>query len=449
MIGADSLTELLEVSPLTTFRNHLSNGKQEQVMEIAIAGAGIGGLTAALSLHANGLQQVTVFEAAREMRQVGVGLNLPPHAVRELVELGLGEQLEQSGVRTAELAYYDPAGKLIWAEARGLEAGYRWPQYSIHRGKLQDMLARAVRERLGKNAIRTGIRIATATNDPQGRVVLTGEDLQAKTDMSFEADLVIVADGIRSALRDHLAGATTSLATNGWVMYRGTSQAAPFLSGHSMVIVGDENQRIVVYPIGGGLQNWLLVRPRDAHARAIELGNWNLEVSPCQLADSLHEWRFDWLNIQQLVAAAPIAWEYPMTDIDPLSRWIYGHCALLGDAAHAMYPFGSNGASQAIIDARVLAHALATQPDIDAALQSYDQQRRLATAKVQTANRHQAGDVMAKVSSLARRAAHVDAATELLEVERRYKQLAGFDVDTLNQRPSWSVPPDAASGATA
>ncbi|MDO8298567.1 FAD-dependent monooxygenase [Lacisediminimonas sp.] len=419
-------------------------------MDIAIAGAGIGGLTAALSLHANGLRQVTVFEAAREIRQVGVGLNLPPHAVRELVELGLGEQLEQAGVRTAELAYYDPAGKLIWAEPRGIDAGYRWPQYSIHRGKLQDMLAQAVRERLGQNAIRTGTRLATATNiAASNRVLLTGEDLQANAGMRFEADLVIVADGIRSALRDHLAGQVTPLATNGWVMYRGSTRAAPFLSGHSMVIVGDEHQRIVVYPIGDGMQNWLLVRPRDASTQVTELGNWNLEVSPRKLAEGLGDWRFAWLDIQQLVADAPIAWEYPMADIDPLPRWIYGHCALLGDAAHAMYPFGSNGASQAIIDARVLAHALATESGIDAALQSYDRQRRLATAQVQTANRHQAGDVMAKVSSLARRAAHADAATELLEVERRYKQLAGFDVDTLNQRASWSVPPGAAPASSA
>jgi 2-polyprenyl-6-methoxyphenol hydroxylase-like FAD-dependent oxidoreductase len=419
-------------------------------MEIAITGAGIGGLTTALSLHANGLRQVTVFEAAREIRQVGVGLNLPPHAVRELIELGLGDQLERAGVRTAELAYYDRAGKEIWAEARGIEAGYRWPQYSIHRGKLQDLLVQAVRERLGQNAIRTGIRVTRATHlAASSRVLLAGDDLQSTTQLRVEADLVIVADGIRSALRDQLAGQATPLATNGWVMYRGSSSAMPFLTGHTMVIVGDENQRIVVYPIGDGMQNWLLVRPRDNPAEATELGNWNLAVSPRQLADSLHDWRFDWLDIQQLVAAAPTAWEYPMTDIDPLPRWIYGRCALLGDAAHAMYPFGSNGASQAIIDARVLAHALVTHPGIDAALQSYDAQRRLPTAKVQTANRHQAGVVMARVSDLARRAAHVDAANQLLEVERRYKQLAGFDVDTLNQRPSWSVPPGAGDNSTA
>jgi 2-polyprenyl-6-methoxyphenol hydroxylase-like FAD-dependent oxidoreductase len=416
-------------------------------MDIAIVGAGIGGLTAALSLHANGLRQVTVFEAAREIRQVGVGLNLPPHAVRELVELGLGEQLDRAGVRTAELAYYDRAGKEIWTEARGIEAGYRWPQYSIHRGKLQDLLVQAVRHRLGQNAIRTGIRVTAATQlTASNRVLLAGDDLQANTTLSFEADVVIVADGIRSALRDHLAGQATPLATNGWVMYRGSTSAAPFLSGHTMVIAGDEHQRIVVYPIGDGLQNWLFVRPRGDSPQSTELGDWNLPVSPRQLADSMHDWRFDWLDIQQLVAAAPAAWEYPMADIDPLPRWIYGPCALLGDAAHAMYPFGSNGASQAIIDARVLANALVTRPDIDAALEFYDAQRRLPTARVQTANRHQAGDVMAKVSELARRAAHADAATELLEVERRYKQLAGFDVDTLNQRPSWSVPPGAATG---
>ncbi|WP_151447353.1 FAD-dependent monooxygenase [Lacisediminimonas profundi] len=415
-------------------------------MDIAISGAGIGGLTAALSLHAAGQRNVTVFEAAPQLRQVGVGLNLPPHAVRELAELGLGDQLERAGIRTAELAYYDPAGKLIWAESRGTEAGYRWPQYSIHRGKLQDLLAQAVRERLGQGAIRTGIRLSTATTRADGRVEFHGTDVQAGTRLSFEADLLVAADGIRSALRDHLAGQPTPLASNGWVMYRGTTRAAPFLSGHSMVIIGDENQRIVVYPIGDGMLNWLLVRPRDDKAPAAELGNWNLEVSPAKLAQTVSDWRFEWLDVHALVAAAPIAWEYPMADIDPLPRWTYGHCTLLGDAAHAMYPFGSNGASQAIIDARVLAWAIGTRPGIDDALQWYEQQRRPATGNVQTANRRQAGDVMARVSELARRAAHADAANELLEVERRYKQLAGFDVETLNKRDSWNVPANVAAG---
>ncbi|MDB5797274.1 MAG: salicylate hydroxylase [Paucimonas sp.] len=408
-------------------------------MEIAIAGAGIGGLTLALSLHAAGQKHVTLFEAARELRETGVGLNLPPHAVRELTELGLGDALAQAGVKTTELAYRDPAGKLIWAEPRGLDAGYLWPQYSIHRGRLHQLLVQAVQQRLGPDAIRTGMRAVSAANRAGGRIELRVRDANANLETCIEADLLVAADGIRSAVRDSLAPRPVPLASNGWVMYRGTTTAAPFLGGHTMVIIGDEHQRIVVYPIGDGILNWLLVRPRGGEEPASELGNWNLQVAPAKLAAFVQDWRYDWLDVQELVAGSAIAWEYPMTDIDPLPQWTFGRATLLGDAAHAMYPFGSNGASQAIIDARVLAYAIGTRPDVDQALQWYEQQRRPTTAEVQTANRRQAGDVMAKISQLARQAAVSDAAQELKQTESRYKQLAGFDVDTLNTRPSWSV----------
>ena len=401
-------------------------------MDIAIAGAGIGGLTAALALHAAGYRQVQVFEAARELREVGVGLNLPPHAVRELTELGLGEALDAIGVPTHALQYRDPQGQLIWSEPRGLEAGYRWHQYSVHRGALQQMLVRAVRERLGEQAIVTGARVTNAH---------TAEDGQVRFEVNGETRFamgLVAADGIRSTVRDALRGATTPLASNGWVMYRGTARAEPFLGGHTMVITGDEQQRIVVYPIGQGMQNWLLVRPRQGEEQA-ELGNWNLTLDPVRLSALVADWRFDWLDIPALVASSPTAWEYPMADIDPLPRWTFGHCTLLGDAAHAMYPFGSNGASQAIIDARVLAYALGTKTSIAQAMQWYEEQRRPATSEVQLANRRQAGDVMARVSQLARQAAVDQAAQELKQVEQKYKQLAGFDVETLNQRPSWNV----------
>ena len=410
-------------------------------MPIVIAGAGVGGLTAALSLHAAGRNDVVVLEAARAIRDIGVGINLPPHAVRELSELGLGDLLQQVGVPTKELAYYDPAGELIWSEPRGIDAGYRWPQYSIHRGRLQRLLVDAVRQRLGAAALRIGQRVIGATPAPGhgGEVSIEAIDLGSERPVSLTAELVIAADGIRSPLRACLSGSVTPLASNGWVMYRGTTQAAPFLTGQSMVIVGDEAQRVVVYPIGNGFINWLLVRPRADTAHEVELGNWNLPVAPEVVASYARGYRFDWLDIHDLIAAASEAYEYPMADIDPLPRWVFGRCALLGDAAHAMYPFGSNGASQAIIDARVLAYEIATSTHVDDALRAYDAQRRPVATEVQLANRRQAGDVMARVSALARRGAHGDAKTELQEVERRYKQLAGFDVDSLNNRKSWSV----------
>ena len=409
-------------------------------MSIAIIGAGVGGLTAALSLHAAGQGDILLLEAAREIRDVGVGINLPPHAVRELSELGLGDVLEKAGVPTSELAYYDPTGRLIWAEPRGLDAGYKWPQYSIHRGTLQRLLVEAVRERLGPSSIRIGQRVTgVSTADDNKAVIAAIDQTAADRAVSYTADVAICADGIRSPARDSLYGAVTPLASNGWVMYRGVTTSAPFLTGRSMVIIGDETQRVVVYPIADGVINWLLVRPKDATRAEAELGNWNVPVSTSAIAAFVKDYRFDWLDVHHLVASSSESYEYPMADIDPLPRWIFGRCALLGDAAHAMYPFGSNGASQAILDARVLAYELATAGTIDGALRAYDAQRRPVASEVQLANRRQAGDVMARVSALARSGAHGDAATELQDVERRYKQLAGFDVDALNTRKSWSV----------
>lgn len=405
---------------------------------ITIAGAGVGGLTAALSLHAAGYDDVVLLEAAREIRDVGVGINLPPHAVRELSELGLEEELARCGLPTKELAYYDPAGQLIWAEPRGRDAGYRWPQYSIHRGQLQRILVEAVRKRLGPSAIKTGQRVLRVHHENAGQVRIETADQFSGQSVSYFADIVVAADGIRSATRDSLSGAVTPLASNGWVMYRGTTRAEPFLTGATMIILGDERQRIVVYPIAPGLLNWLLVRPRG-EAAAAELGNWNVSVSPELVASFVEQYRFDWLDIHRLVGAASEAYEYPMADIDPLPRWVFGRCALLGDAAHAMYPFGSNGASQAILDARVFAYELATAPAIATALNGYEARRRPVASGVQLANRRQAGDIMAKVSAMARRGAHGEAASELQDAERSYRQLAGFDVDELNNRKSWSA----------
>ena len=428
-------------------------------MSILIAGGGIGGLAAALSLHAAGLHEVQVLEAATEIRQVGVGVNLPPHAVRELTELGLGEALAQHGIPTSELSYYDRRGKLIWAEPRGLGAGYRWPQYSIHRGRLQQILFDAVVARMGEAVVRTGQRVSGFVPMAAGVRVQVADRSGASpaTDRTIEADLLIGADGIRSAVRQSADPALGALATNGWMMYRGTTRSGRFLSGSSMVIIGDEHLRVVVYPIEPGVNNWLLVRPAECgtdqggtdqggtdggatgQGATAELGNWNRSVEPRAIAQCVHDWTFDWLDVPAMVAGSDIAWEYPMADFDPLSQWVFGRAALLGDAAHAMYPFGSNGASQAILDARVLAWQLATQPEIDTALTAYQAERLPVASAVQLANRRQANDVMAKVSAMVRQDAHAGAQAELKEVEARYKRLAGFDAETLNARASWSV----------
>lgn len=229
-------------------------------------------------------------------------------------------------------------------------------------------------------------------------------------------------------------------------MWRGVTWAPSFLSGTSMVIVGDEIQRVVAYPISGPrddglvLINWILSRRTDGTTTETERGNWTQPADRRDLVQYVDSMCFDWLDIASLIGNAEAAYEYPKVDLEPLERWTEGRVTLLGDAAHAMYPFGSNGASQAIIDARVLALDLATHQDEREALASYEQKRRLVTAQVQLANRRQDGEVMARVSELARGSAVGDAADELKSVEVQYKRLAGFEAETLNTRPSLSVP---------
>ncbi|PRZ42073.1 2-polyprenyl-6-methoxyphenol hydroxylase-like FAD-dependent oxidoreductase [Antricoccus suffuscus] len=414
-------------------------------MSIVIAGGGIGGLTAALSLHAAGITDVSVAEAALEVQPIGVGINLPPHAVRELTELGLGDGLASLGAQSTELAYYDPMGELIWSEPRGLAADYRWPQYSVHRGKLQQLLAEAVVARFGPDAVQSGMRI-TGFHQHDGGVTCEFQNRRSDTTASTTASLLIGADGIRSSVRRVLRPDEGPLSWSGWLMWRGVTWAPSFLSGTSMVIVGDEVQRVVAYPISGPradglvLVNWILSRRTDETATESERGNWTQPADKRDLVQYVDSMRFDWLDIASLIGNAEAAYEYPKVDLEPLDRWTDGRVTLLGDAAHAMYPFGSNGASQAIIDARVLALELATHDDEIEALASYEEARRPVTTQVQLANRRQDGEVMTRVSELARGSAVGDAADELKSVEVQYKRLAGFEAETLNTRPSLSVP---------
>ncbi|MEU6431551.1 flavin-dependent oxidoreductase [Microbispora sp. NPDC046973] len=393
-------------------------------MRIVIAGAGIGGLTAALSLHAAGFEDVTVHEAAPEIRPLGVGINLLPHAVRELTELGLADRLAEIGVATAELAYFNRYGTPIWSEPRGLAAGYAWPQYSVHRGRLQMLLLEAVVERLGPDAVRTGSRI-------------TGPGTE---------DLLIGADGIHSAVRAHLYPGEGPPPWNGLVLWRGVTYGEPFLTGRSMIMAGDGTQKFVAYPIETGertLINWIAERPLDGEAP--DRGNWNRPADLAEIGRHFADWRFDWLDVPGIIAGAETAYEYPMVDRDPLPRWTFGDVTLLGDAAHAMYPIGSNGASQAIIDARVLAYALARGD-----LAAYEEMRRPAATALQLSNREMGPEIVMKLAHERAPGGFDDIEqviphAERAEISASYKRTAGFDPASLSERPSWSVDRSAAS----
>ncbi|MGO2112528.1 MAG: flavin-dependent oxidoreductase [Pseudoclavibacter sp.] len=428
----------------------------DRSLRIVIAGAGIGGLVAALSLRAAGFTDVRVFERTRELRPLGVGINVLPHAVRELTELGLGDAVSSLGVQPQRLAYYNRFGQLIWGEPRGVEAGYRWPQVSVHRGEFQLHLADEVRARLGEGAIELDSRLVSVVHGagtpgtPDAVETATFERTSGER-FEVEADLVIAADGIHSALRRQEFPAEGAPPWNGLILWRGTAVAPEYLGGRTMIMAGDRDLKFVAYPLATpdaapGTNRINFIAERTAPAGTAENADWNRAVDAGPIVELYRDWRFDWLDVPGIIAAADEILEYPMVDREALPTWVFGRSTLLGDAAHAMYPNGSNGSSQAIIDARTLAFHLATSDGVDAALAAYDADRRPATAKLLELTRQTGPE---RVMQLAYdRAPHgfdaiedVFTADELHDIADGYKRAAGFQVAELNERASLTVLP--------
>ena len=417
-------------------------------MKVVIVGAGIGGLTTALSLERAGYRDVTVLERAQELRPLGVGINLLPHAVRELTNLGLGDALAAFGVAPSRLTYVNRLGQLIWSEPRGTAAGYHWPQLSVHRGEFQLLLAEAVRRRLGPHAIRLGWR-ATGVEHGDSTDTVRFADASGR-DLALKADVVVGADGIHSALRAQAYPAEGAPPWNRLVLWRGTALAPAFLDGRTMIMAGDAEQKFVAYPLAApdgphGLTRVNFIAERRAPDEVGETADWNRAADPGPIVELFADWRFDWLDVPGVLAAAERILEYPMVDRDPLPRWTFGRTTLLGDAAHALYPNGSNGASQAILDARSLAFHLATGRSVAEGLAAYEQDRRPATTRLSGMTRQLGPE---RVMQLARDRApggfsdihDVIAERELREIADSYKLAAGFHPDQLNERASLTPP---------
>jgi 5-methylphenazine-1-carboxylate 1-monooxygenase len=412
------------------------------VTEVLVVGGGIAGLTTALSLHAAGVG-CQVVDKARELTTVGVGINLQPHAVRELLELGLERELAEIGVPIAEFLLCDRFGTRIYAEPRGVAAGYRWPQYAVHRGALQMMLLRAVRARLGPDAVRTGLAFDGCGETSAGVSVRlrTRDGATVTTD----ADVLIGADGLYSAVRAYLHPNEGPPLGSGIRMWRGTAAGLPFLSGVTQAVAGSiATARIVVYPItptrdGRTTINWVAeVRlPEAAPVR-----DWTTRGRLEDVLPHYEDMRLDWLDVPDMIRRSDPILEYPMVDRDPLPWWGTERVTLVGDAAHPMYPVASNGGSLAVVDARVLAYHLATKPDVATALAGYENDRREPTTAILLASRGLGPDHI--VHTVTERApngfTHIEdvlSAAELAEIGESFRTTTNTDVTTLNERPTW------------
>jgi 5-methylphenazine-1-carboxylate 1-monooxygenase len=361
-------------------------------MKVIIAGGGVGGLVTALMLHARGID-CEVFEQADGIRELGVGINTLPHAIKELADLGLLDRLDAVAIRTYELFYANRFGQEIWREPRGLDAGYDVPQFSIHRGRLQAVIYQAVRARLGESRIHLNCRLGSFTQD-DGGVTAYFFDRSGAHRHTARGDVLIGADGIHSVVRDKLFPNEGPPRWNGLMLWRGAIDWPAFLTGRSMIVAGGLAAKLVIYPIAEGsrpdkrLTNWAVVgRVGDASMPVPQKQDWSRPGRFEDLMPHVQRFRIPYVDARGLIEATNEFWEYPMCDRDPLPRWSHGRVTLLGDAAHPMYPVGSNGASQAILDARCLADRLKDADHPVHALWSYEQTRLPMTAEIVQMNR--------------------------------------------------------------
>jgi 5-methylphenazine-1-carboxylate 1-monooxygenase len=416
-------------------------------MDIIVVGGGVGGLSLALSLHQAGIS-VRVYEAVRDPAPLGVGINLQPTAVRELTELGLDDALAQTGTATQQLSYFNKFGQLICSERRGLSAGYRWPQYSIHRGQLQLLLLRAARERIGAENFRTGLRL-TAFEQRGDRVCARFRAGESGTELLDEANVLIGADGIHSAVRRQIYPSEGEPRFAHQILWRAAVDAEPFLGGHTMIIAGHFHQRIIAYPVGRAGSPGKLLTNLICQTTVPNAGppreDWNRRVAKEKVLTAFGAWRFPWIDIQALIDRSPDFYEFPLVDRDPVSAWSFGRVTLIGDAAHPMQPIGGQAGSQAIVDARALTKALIAISDPVEALKHYDAERRPIMNDITLRNRSFGPE--AAMQLVEERAPQgfvsiedVISPEELDSIANSFTAAAGLDVETVNGRPSFVRP---------
>lgn len=402
--------------------------------EVIVIGGGICGLSLALHLHKKGIA-CRVFERVPEVKELGVGITLLPHAMREFTALGVAGDLLSAGIENVESCFFNRFGQLIYREPRGKFAGYPYPEVGIHRGRLHMALYAAALEQLGAERIRTNHQCVAVEQDEGGATVFFQESSSGRTLEPVRGSAVIACDGINSTIRKQFYS-DDAVAFAGINTWRGVTRRKPILTGRSYIRIGSiVTGKIVVYPIvddvdgeGNQLINWMA----EIQGDKLDQNDWNRAG---RLEDFQHiyaNWRFDWLDVAELIRTADSILEYPMVDKDPVERWTFGRVTLAGDAAHPMYPRGSNGSAQAAIDARTLADCIKTHPDVPSALRAYESLRLPATARVVRTNREHPPDfINIKVEQLVgdRPFEKLDdyiSQDELRAMSDDYKRIAGF-----------------------
>jgi 2-polyprenyl-6-methoxyphenol hydroxylase-like FAD-dependent oxidoreductase len=414
-------------------------------MTVTIIGAGIGGLTAALALHQAGIR-VQVFERARELAELGVGINLLPHATKELAALGLLPALDEAGIRTRDLIYATRFGQAVWHEHRGTWAGYEMPQFSIHRGKLHGVLARAVLERLGSEHVHTGCELV-AFEERADHVTARLERRENRQPVEAVGDALIGCDGIHSVVRATLYPTEGPPVWSGIMMWRGAVPWPAFREGNTMVIAGGIRSRLVCYPIlidaarpDRRLTNWAVMARLDGAAGQPRREDWNRQGAPDEALSFVRDrFRLTEVDPVAMIQATGTIYEYPNCDRNPLPGWSFGRVTLLGDAAHPMYPVGSNGASQAILDASALARHLRSSASIVDALSAYDAERRPVTSEIVLSNRRGGPEGVIDVVEARAPEGCDDLEAVAPHAERQaivggYARLAGFSPEQVNRR---------------
>ncbi|APZ50660.1 flavin-dependent oxidoreductase [Salipiger abyssi] len=413
---------------------------KEVVMDVAIVGGGIGGLALALFLHQRGIG-CRVYEAIPEIGTVGAGINLLPHAVKQLDSLGLIPELDKVGIRTKDASYFNKYGQHIYTEPAGMNAGYKWPQYSIHRGDLQQVLLNAVIDRLGPDSVVTGHRCVGVENTGDG-VTVAFEDPDGTLLDPVRARICVAADGIHSVIRKQFYPDEGEPVYSGLTIWRGVVPFKPFLSGANTIRVGwMPVGKIMVYPIrdniddeGNQLMNWVVTQERPKP----DSMDWNKPAKLEDFFEPFKDWHFDWLDVPELLRQTPRPLIFPMVDRDPVETWTFGRTTLLGDAAHPMYPRGSNGAGQSILDGKILSQRLSEKGLTEEALQLYDKERVAKTAQVVLTNRKNPPDAILREvyersgNQPFDRIQDLISDEELAEISASYKRIAGFAKEQLN-----------------